>query len=202
MNTLTHWTAFQDHQQFASGDPWDVAIAVSDALQQQPGQNIYIFDDRTGRMVDIDLTISPFALMAQLQTQYAVNETTQPETLRGAGRPKLGVVAREVTLLPRHWEWLATQPSGASATLRKLVEQARKQDQATVIVRQAQEATDRFMNAMLGNAPGYEAAARALYAGQKEDFLHYTEQWPTDLRNYVQRLAEPAFGAIKVESEQ
>lgn len=82
------------------------------------------------------------------------------------------------------------------------MEQARKQDQATVIVRQAQEATDRFMNAMLGNAPGYDAAARALYAGQKEDFLHCIKQWPTDLRNYVQRLAEPAFGAIKVESEQ
>ncbi|WP_026471768.1 DUF2239 family protein [Alkanindiges illinoisensis] len=202
MNTLTHWTAFQDHQQFASGDPWDVAVVVSRALQQQPGQNIYIFDDQTGRMVDIDLTISPAALMAQLQTQYAVNETAVPEALRGAGRPKLGVVAREVTLLPRHWEWLATQPSGASATLRKLVEQARKQDQATVAVRQAQEATDRFMNAMLGNAPGYEAAARALYTGQKEDFLRYIEPWPTDLRNYVQRLAEPAFGTIKAESEQ
>lgn len=202
MNPLTSWTAFQDNQQFASGDPWDVAITVSHALQQQPGQNIYIFDDQAGRMVDIDLTISPAALMAQLQAQYTVNETTAPEALRGAGRPKLGVVAREVTLLPRHWEWLATQPSGASATLRKLVEQARKQDQATVAIRQAQEATDRFMNAMLGNAPGYEAAARALYAGQKENFLHYTEQWPTDLRNYVQRLAEPAFGTIKVESEQ
>lgn len=87
MNTLTKWTAFQDHQQFANGDPWDVALVVSHALQQQPGQNIYIFDDQTGRIVDIDLTISPFALMAQLQTQYAVNETTQPETLRGAGRP-------------------------------------------------------------------------------------------------------------------
>lgn len=202
MTTSTHWTAFQDVQQFARGCPWEVAVAVSNAMQQQPGQTIFIFDDQTGRIVDIDLTMSHADLIAQLRAQHTIVQPSTTGELRTPGRPKLGVVAREVTLLPRHWEWLANQPSGASATLRKLVDQARKQDQATGGIKQAQQAADRFMTAMLGNASGYEEAARALYAGKKEIFLQYTEQWPADLRDYVRQLAEPAFGQVQDEAEQ
>lgn len=113
MTTSTHWTAFQDVQQFARGCPWEVAVAVSNAMQQQPGQTIFIFDDQTGRIVDIDLTMSHENLIARLRAQHAIVQPSTTGELRTPGRPKLGVVAREVTLLPRHWEWLANQPSGA-----------------------------------------------------------------------------------------
>ncbi|ALD92773.1 hypothetical protein CR3_3586 [Cupriavidus gilardii CR3] len=108
------------------------------------------------------------------------------------------MVAREVTLLPRHWEWLAAQPGGASVTLRKLVEQARAQDGGRQAIREAQQAADRFMLAMLGNQPGYEDASRALYAGDGERFVMLTESWPRDLRDHVRRLAAAALQGSEV----
>jgi len=98
-----------------------------------------------------------------------------------------------VTLLPRHWDWLAKQQGGASVTLRKLVEQARKQGAAHARRSQAQEAADAIMRALLGNAPNYEEAARALYAGNHATFLELSQAWPEDCRGYIQNLAEPAW---------
>ena len=109
------------------------------------------------------------------------------------GRPKLGVVAREVTLLPRHWAWLAEQPGGASVALRRLVETARKADDKAD-ARMAQAAAYRFMAAMAGDRPGFEEACRALFAGDAPKFLDQTETWPVDIRDYATRLATPAFG--------
>jgi hypothetical protein len=103
------------------------------------------------------------------------------------------VVAREVTLLPRHWDWLADQPGGASVALRKLIDTARGSGETRMVARRAQEAADRVMTAMLGNQPGYEEASRALYAGDQAKFFVLTGPWPTDLRDYVRRLAAPSF---------
>jgi hypothetical protein len=111
---------------------------------------------------------------------------------KAPGRPKLGVTAREVTLLPRHWDWLAVQPGGASVALRKLVEDARRND-GKAQVRAAQAALNRFMSAMAGNLPGFEEAGRALFAGDKAGFERETRGWPEDIRDYAQRLAAPAF---------
>ena len=99
-----------------------------------------------------------------------------------------------MTLLPRHWDWLGNQPGGASVTLRKLVEMARKADVEQAAGRRAREAADRFMGAMLGNAPHYEEASRALYRGEGSRFLDLTQDWPADLRDHARRLAAPAFG--------
>lgn len=109
------------------------------------------------------------------------------------GRPKLGVVAREVTLLPRHWEWLAAQPEGASAVIRRLIDAARNQRSGVERARQAQAAADRFMMSMLGDQQGWEEASRSLYAGDGKRFHELTESWPADLRNHARRLAAPAF---------
>src|SRR3546814_490284 len=109
------------------------------------------------------------------------------EAPRGRGRPKLGVTAREVTLLPRHWDWLAAQPGGASVALRKLVEQAMRDDRQTR--RAAQEAAYRVMTALAGDLPGYEEAIRALFAGDRQRFEQQIAGWPADLRDYVTRLA-------------
>ena len=103
------------------------------------------------------------------------------------GRPKLGVVAREVTLLPRHWDWLATQPGGASVALRKLVEEARRDPKAKI--RAARDSLYRFSAALVGNAPGFEEAIRALYAGEKDEFLAHIEAWPEDVRAKLEEMA-------------
>lgn len=187
MNDLSTCTAFAGESLLASGAAPQVALSVKAALRDG-APNILVFDDRTGRQIDFDLRGSDDEIVARLQ---APGEAAT-EAPRTSGRPKLGVVAREVTLLPRHWDWLAAQPGGASVTLRKLVEAARKGEGANVSVRQAQEAADRFMSAMLGNQPGYEEAARALYAGDGERFLGLSDAWPVDLRDYARKLARPA----------
>jgi hypothetical protein len=112
---------------------------------------------------------------------------------RSAGRPKLGVVAREVTLLPRHWEWLSGQPGGASVALRKLVEDARRTNAGTDRVRHAQEVAYRFMSAIGGNLPGYEEAIRALFAGDRARFEATIDGWPADVGAHAHKIAAAAF---------
>lgn len=197
-------TAFIGERLLASGAPGAVALAVKRALPQQDNdmsaQAVLIFDDRSGRQIDFDLRGTDQEIVARLQpegqqptSEQAVREGEENKgEPRTPGRPRLGVVAREVTLLPRHWEWLAAQPGGASVTLRKLVEQARAQDGGRQAIREAQQAADRFMMTMLGNQPGYEDASRALYAGDRERFAMLTESWPRDLRDHVRRLAAAA----------
>jgi hypothetical protein len=116
-----------------------------------------------------------------------------PAPVRGPGRPKLGVVAREVTLLPRHWEWLGRQPGGASVALRKLVEDARRANGGKDRIREAREAAYRFMSAMAGNEPGFEEATRALFAGARGAFEANVAGWPHDVKAHARRLAEPSF---------
>lgn len=185
MNHQPTVTAFAGERLLVSGSPLEAASSIKAALKRGEPETILAFDDRTGRQVDFDLRGSDEEIAARLSPQPEITEGTR------RGRPKLGVVAREVTLLPRHWEWLAEQPGGASVTLRKLVDAARQSVGPQGSMRQAQEAADRFMSVMLGNQPGYEEASRALYAGDKSRFTALTEQWPHDLRDYARRLAEP-----------
>jgi hypothetical protein len=166
-----------------------VALTVRALLKAQPNAAVLIFDDESGRQVDFDLRGSDREVLARLDG----SESDDAASVRRPGRPKLGVVAREVTLLPRHWEGLAAQPGGASVALRKLVEAARVAKAGSVVVRRAQEAADRFMMAMAGNLPHYEEAARALYAGQQQRFVDLTASWPADLRAHARRLGAKAF---------
>jgi hypothetical protein len=147
------------------------------------------FDDATGAVIDLDLRGSRADVAARLAA--AAGETPAPP--RGRGRPSLGVVAREVTLAPRHWEWLATQPGGASAALRRLVEEARRSSGGKDRERMAQEAAYRFMAAMAGDLPGFEEATRALFAGDRQRFERLAAQWPSDVGAYAMKLAAPAF---------
>jgi hypothetical protein len=187
MDNAQNFTAFAGTSLLAEGTALEVALAAKAATPQAGSGTILIFDDRTGREIDFDLRGSDAEIAARLQPA----EAASGEARKTSGRPRLGVVSREVTLLPRHWDWLAEQPGGASVTLRKLVETARKTGAASA--RQAQQAADSFMTAMLGNQPGYEEAARALYASDRERFLELSEPWPADLRDHARRLAGPAF---------
>ena len=181
-------TAFIDGAFFTSGPQPQVALEVKTAIGQGGTRQILVFDDGSGRVLDFDLSGSDQEIVARLRPASA-------EGTKTPGRPRLGVVAREVTLLPRHWEWLASQPGGASVSLRKLVEAARAANGGRDRVRLAQQAADRFMMAMLGDQPGYEEASRALYAGDRERFDAITQPWPADLRDHAKRIAAPAFMA-------
>lgn len=176
------YTAFDNDQLIASGDLASMLAATHAHLALAPDASLLIFDDSTGRQVDYDFRGSPDDVLAR----YA-----PAEPARGPGRPKLGVVAREVTLLPRHWEWLAEQPSGASAALRRLVDQARNAEDAGVRA----AVTGRVMTSLAGNLPGFEEAYRALDAGNRARFEEHTASWPTDVRAHLMRLAAPAFAA-------
>ena len=180
------WSAFEGERRIASGDPVDVALATRDAVARGAEQ-VLVFDDHTGRVVDLDLRGSDDdvrgCVLARLESAAEH---------RGPGRPRLGVVAREVTLLPRHWAWLGAQPGGASAALRRLVDQARKGSERADRVRRAQDASFRFMSAMGGDLPGYEEAIRALFAGDRERFDAHTAGWPADVRDHSRSLAGDA----------
>lgn len=177
--------AFIGQRLIAAGSRRDVARAAWTA--HQAGETgLIVLDAAEARTVELDLRGDLETALSRLPTE------AEPER-RGPGRPKLGVVAREVTLLPRHWEWLATQPGGASVALRKLVEDARRSKSGEDRKRQSQGVALRFMTTMAGNLGGYEDATRALFAADLVRFTDLTDPWPADIRDHARRLAAGAF---------
>ena len=191
----TGYVAFEGDRCIASGDLRDVARAAKEALDRRKDASILVFDGRSGP-IEIDFRGSlddVLARLPQLPDGAVAEEDTAIPAPRGPGRPKLGVVAREITLLPRHWEWLAQQSGGASVALRRLVDEARRANKDKDRTRQAQEAAYRFIAAMGENKPHYEEVARALFAGDAERFESCTAAWPADVRDHARRLAAAAF---------
>ena len=190
-------TAFRGTQLIASGDLRLVAFkAQTRAIRSN--SPILIFDDSTGEIIEIDLRgthegLSHRLAEIEVDTTPGGEPATPDAGARGPGRPRLGVVAREVTLLPRHWDWLALQPGGASVALRKLVEEARRTSAGKDRLRAAREAAYRFMSTMAGNEPGFEEATRALFAGDQERFTELVKPWPTDVGNHAKKLAGKVF---------
>lgn len=185
------WAAFRDERCLVHGTPQEVAEIVKADAERDGDAGVLVFDDATGRPVDLDLRGSLADCLARVIPQDDAVETAAAG--RRPGRPRLGVVPREVTLLPRHWAWLADQPGGASVALRKLVDGARIANAPEDKRRRAKEAADRFMLAMAGNLPDYENASRALYAGRRATFDDLTEPWPADIRDHARHLARAAF---------
>ena len=185
------FTAFIGPQRLVSGPLAEVALAVLKASKSAVAEPIVIFDDANGRPIDLDLRGTERDIVARLP-QPASNPETAADDLpepRGRGRPKLGVVAREVTLLPRHWEWLGTQPGGASVALRKLVEEARRASGDRDRSRAARDAAYHFMSVMAGNLAGFEEASRALFADDRRRFVELIAGWPGDVRDHIVKLA-------------
>jgi uncharacterized protein len=184
-------TSFAGLKMIASGDLKHVAQATKKAIDGGEREFVLIFDDSTAQPIEIDFRGTPKDVLARLN-EAATGEVKSHEQSRGPGRPKLGVVAREVTLLPRHWDWLNSQPGGASVALRKLVDEARHANADKDTIRQSQEAAYRFMSAMAGNLPGFEESTRALFASDETKFNELTKDWPVDVRRYAQKLAGAA----------
>lgn len=161
-------TAFLGGRRIAGGSYAEVTRAL-DALSA-PHDGLLVFDDATGAQLDLPLPIP----------------ADPPPSV---GRPRLGVVAREVTLLPRHWEWLAQQRGGASAALRRLVDEARRLHADADTQRLARERAYRCMSALAAHLPGFEEASRALFAGDRAAFERQTSDWPVDVRDHLVGLA-------------
>ncbi|MGS0892630.1 DUF2239 family protein [Burkholderia stagnalis] len=191
---LPSYTAFDGHRRLASGPLATVALAVRRVAGDGMAGSILIFDDETGRAIDLDLRGTADEVRARFapppeREAGAAGEPAGASELRGRGRPKLGVVSREVTLLPRHWAWLATQPGGTSVALRKLVEEARRTHAAADRRRDAQARAYHFMSALAGDLPGFEEAARALYANDLARLAELIAGWPDDVRDHALALA-------------
>ncbi|QPC90261.1 DUF2239 family protein [Mesorhizobium sp. INR15] len=202
------YTAFEGNSVLLTGALIDVALAIRSKKPRADLAPILVFDDATGAVVDLDLRGSDAEIAGRLAASDDPRETvseTAPRPSRGRsgadarvrGRPKLGVVAREVTLLPRQWEWLASQPGGASQALRRLVDEKRRSGAGQGLMRTAREAAYRFMSATAGNLPGFEEAVRALFAGDEQRFERRTEPWPADIRAYALKLAAPGLSPPK-----
>ena len=193
-------TSFQGERVIASGELAQIMPqlkAAHDVEPAGPGSRLLVFEDSTSSLIEVERGSCEDSLRslghAQAQEGAGAARPGGSEAPRAAGRPRLGVVAREVTLLPRHWEWLNRQPGGASVALRRLVEEARKAHDGRDRARQAQEVTYRFLLALGGDLPGYEEALRALFAGKREQFEALLASWPGDVRDHALRLAAEAF---------
>jgi len=185
-------TAFAGRQRIASGELRHVALKAKQAFDA--GKTVLVFEDASGRQVELPLELPVGDLLRHLAEPMPMRAPdAAPAAPRGPGRPRLGVVAREVTLLPRQWEWLSAQPGGASVALRRLVDEARKVSVEGDRRRAAQEAAYRFMQAMAGDEPGFEETARALFSGDIGRFEEHSATWPEDVREHAALLAADAF---------
>jgi uncharacterized protein len=185
------YVAFAGDSALARGDLPSVAHAVSRALAEGETRPIVVLDAGNSQVVDLDLRGSESEIAARAAAASAPADSepgTVPDRAIGPGRPRLGVVSREISLLPRHWEWLQTQRGGASAALRRLVDEARRHGGARDRLVASQEAVDRYLRVMAGDRPHYEEALRAFYAGREADMRTYTRLWPADIRAHLDVL--------------
>jgi len=181
--------AFAGDRCLAFGDLAQVASEVKAAMLRGESESIIILDGRTSEPIELDFRGTIKEMLARIPKMAAGSgRLATAQTKRAPGRPRLGVISREVTLLPGQWEWLDQQPGGASGTLRRLVFAARKSDSNEAEARVAQEAVYRFMTTMAGNLPGFEEALRAFYRKNWELLEEFTRPWPSGIRIHLQRL--------------
>ncbi len=176
------YTVFIGHRRLVSGGLATVLATTKEAIDEEPSDAILLFEDQTGRQVDFDFR----GTLEDVLTRYAPAPVAKP----GPGRPKLGVVSREVSLLPRHWEWLEHEPQGISAAIRRLVDDARKREPDKQRTRLAREAAGKFMWGMAGDLPDFEEASRALYAKDGQKLRTLVAEWPSDIREHVVKMIE------------
>lgn len=190
METATNYTAFDGYDLIFRGPLTEVVTKIKKRMGRSENSSVLIFSDETGQTIDFNFHGSENDIVKRLETFVS---SGRPKEASGPGRPKLGVVAREVSLLPRHWEWLATQQGGASASLRRLVDDAKKKYEGGSTLKQAQERTYKFMSIVAGDMKGYEEALRALYKKDEEKFLTQISGWPNDVKRHVTGLAKSVF---------
>lgn len=189
----TRCIAFEGARRIAAGELHQVALKTKEVIDRGETAPVFIFEESTSEPIEVDFRGTPQEVFERLTAPGAqmvvAPAETDPKPARGRGRPRLGVVPREVTLLPRHWDWLNSQPGGASVALRKLVDEARRVRAGGDRKRQTQEAAYRFISTMAGDEPHFEEATRALFGGNIARFDELIEAWPDDVRDHAKRLA-------------
>lgn len=193
MDAQGTYTAFEGATRLFRGTFHEVVLKVKERMGRAENSSVLIFSDDTGKTMDFNFQGSVKDALRRLEI-YVSKQENRP--ISGPGRPRLGVMSREVSLLPRHWEWLANQPGGASATIRKLIDEARKRSATHISVKQAQERAYRFMSVIAGDMKGYEEALRALYKADRKNLLFHMQHWTVDVRSHVLELAKPVFEAV------
>ncbi len=192
MESERTFTAFAGQRKIGSGEIRET-LRGAKVWVDAHGEDapVLVFEDRTGDQIDFDLRGTLEDALERLATHpHFAAELGAKRT--GPGRPKLGVVSREVSLLPRHWEWLESQRGGISVALRALVDEARKRGQSRQLARKTREAVGKFMWTMAGNLPDFEEASRALYARDDRKLRSLTKRWPKDIADHVARLTADA----------
>jgi len=201
MTPETPCTAFEGERRIAAGALAQVALQVKKVIDRGERAPVLIFNDLTSEQIELDFRGTSQDVLGRLaEAAVPAPAACVPpagDAPRGPGRPKLRVTAREVTLLPRHWDWLNRQPGGASVALRKLVEEARRANVGKDRARGSQETAYRFMSAMAGNLPGFEEAARALFASDAARCRQCMAAWPADIRDHAAKLAAEAFAVAR-----
>lgn len=194
------YTAFAGVRRIARGPLEETVLRAKAALDAGESTPILIFEDGTGAQLDFDWRGTPDDVRSRLATHphFAAPAQAPASERTGPGRPRLGVVSREVSLLPRHWSWLGEQPGGASATLRRLVDDARKRDSGREDRRRVREAASRFLWAVAGDLPGFEEATRALFAGDDGRLSHSVADWPADVRTHLAELLATSGSTTRV----
>ena len=191
METDRTYTVFAGDRLIVSAGLRTIILRTKECLDRGEAGPILIFEDQTGEQIDFDFRGTPDEVLTRLSSHPLLAPGDTPGKSRtGPGRPKLGVVCREVSLLPRHWDWLDQQPGGVSGALRKLVEEARKSGRGRELARMARDAAGKFMSVMAGNLPGFEEASRALYAKNQERLEGLIREWPEDIRKHVEGLVK------------
>lgn len=185
---LDTYTAFAGLRRIATGPLEDTVLQAKAAIDGGATEPVLVFEDRSGTQLDFDWRGGPDDVRRRLTSHPHFAAPATATERSGPGRPRLGVVSREVSLLPRHWDWLAGQSGGASATLRRLVDEARKRDAGRDDARRAREAASRFLWAVAGNLPGFEEASRALFAGDDARLSGLVAGWPADVRDHLAML--------------
>jgi uncharacterized protein len=188
--SMDTYTAFEGSTLLTQGDLKEVVLEIKKRLGSSVNSDVLIFSDATGKTIDFNFQGSKQDVLKRLEV---FTSAAEPASTGGPGRPKLGVVSREVSLLPRHWEWLATQPGGASATLRLLVEEARKRSAGNTSIKQVQERTYQVMSVLAGDLQGYEEALRALYKRDRKAFFLQIQTWPQDVQKYLSGMTKSVF---------
>jgi hypothetical protein len=190
MSEQNSYTAFEGHSLLCQGDLSSVVLKAKRRLDKGSQKPLLIFSDSTGKSMDFNFQGSETEVLKRLEVYTA---EVPKENSAGPGRPKLGVISREVSLLPKHWEWLASQSGGASATLRKIVEDLMKKESAGPTLKQQQERVYRVMSVLAGDLPNYEQALRVLYRKDGKEFGKIVSDWPKDIASHLNTLAEQIF---------
>jgi hypothetical protein len=196
MEKANTYTAFETGAIVAQGPLPQVILAVKRRLGKADHSSVLIFSDDTGNTMDFNFQGSEKDVLKRLEVFTGAGGDGPGDSdpgNPGPGRPKLGVVSREVSLLPRQWEWLASQSGGASAVLRRLVDEARKKASEGMSIKQVQERAYKFLSVIAGDFPGYEEAIRALYKKDRKRFVTRIAEWPEDVKAHALALAGPAF---------